>query len=182
MIKHKIKVGNKQVVINGDFRAILALDKIEDSSARLLKFYAGDSKLKQILIAFKFKKHITDYIKAMVDYIQCGNSSGEHHDRVIDYDKDWDLICSAFMHDYRIDLTIDKVEWQKFISLLNGMNETNMISKIIGYRGCDLSKVKDKETRKFYSEMKEKFALDADEELESDEEAVKRALRERNAR
>lgn len=80
--------------------------------------------------------------------------------KVFDFEADANYIYSAFMSQYRIDLQdIRQLHWWKFKALLEGLKEDNKLSKIIEYRSVDLSKIKDKEQRKFYKEMQKQYSL-----------------------
>ena len=64
------------------------------------------------------------------------------------------------MSQYNIDLQdIEQLHWWKFKALLEGLKEDNKLSKIIEYRSVDLSKIKDKEQRKFYKDMQKQYSL-----------------------
>ena len=58
---------------------------------------------------------------------------------VFDYREDSELIYSAFMQTYGIDLIEEqgKLHWLKFRAMLNGLPENTRLSKVIGYRGYD---------------------------------------------
>ena len=80
--------------------------------------------------------------------------------KVFDFEADANYIYSAFMSQYRIDLQdIGQLHWWKFKALLEGLKEDNKLSKIIEYRSVDLSKIKDKEQRKFYKDMQKQYSL-----------------------
>lgn len=80
--------------------------------------------------------------------------------KVFDFEADSNYIYSAFMSQYRIDLQdIRQLHWWKFKALLEGLKEDNKLSKIIEYRSVDLSKIKDKEQRKFYKDMQKQYSL-----------------------
>ena len=80
--------------------------------------------------------------------------------KVFDFEVDANYIYSAFMSQYRIDLQdIEELHWWKFKALLEGLKEDNKLSKIIEYRSVDLSKIKDKEQRKFYKDMQKQYSL-----------------------
>ena len=65
------------------------------------------------------------------------------------------------MSQYRIDLQdVEHLHWWKFKALLEGLKDDNKLSKILEYRSVDLSKIQDKEQRKFYKEMQDKYSLD----------------------
>lgn len=80
--------------------------------------------------------------------------------KIFDFEVDANYIYSAFMSQYKIDLnSIKYMHWWKFKSLLDNINEDNILSKIIQYRSVDLSKITDKEQRKFYRDMQKRYAL-----------------------
>lgn len=80
--------------------------------------------------------------------------------KVFDFEVDANYIYSAFMSQYNIDLQdIGQLHWWKFKALLEGLKEDNKLSKIIEYRSMDLSKIKDKEQRKFYKDMQKQYSL-----------------------
>ena len=76
--------------------------------------------------------------------------------KAIDYEKDADLIFSAFYEVYGIDLTEVKLHWHKFRALLNGLHGTKL-NEVIGYRLYDDSEKKD--FKKAMLELQEMWAL-----------------------
>lgn len=71
-----------------------------------------------------------------------GESSGVI---TLDYEIDADLIYSAFLGQYGIDLIdIEELHWHKFLALLRGLNASTKLHEVIGYRCYK------KETRKDY--------------------------------
>lgn len=184
-----LDVSGKKVKVNGDFRAILALDKIvgndeiDVAAKKILQFYAPDggmlSGIRKLFFSLRLRKNPMAYIKSMQEYISLGSSSDEEvKERAISFEQDRALIEAAFQHDYGIDLTTDLVEWRRFCALLQGLNESNSIIKIASIRTVKLDKIKDKEMRKYYAEMKRKFSLDEEEPMETDEQAAARAMKE----
>lgn len=54
---------------------------------------------------------------------------------VLDYELDGDLIYSAFLGQYGIDLIdIEHLHWHKFLALLNGLNSSTKLREVMGYR------------------------------------------------
>lgn len=80
------------------------------------------------------------------------------HDIAYSYDNDFDLIVSAFKQQYGINLFSDDMHWFEFKSLFDGLSESTMFRKIVGYRTVDLSKVP-KEQKKEYAELKEFYRI-----------------------
>ncbi|MFD1466471.1 Gp15 family bacteriophage protein [Lapidilactobacillus mulanensis] len=78
-----------------------------------------------------------------------------------DFDLDARYIYAAFLQAYGIDL-IDqqgKMQWIKFVALLNALPEDTMFRQIRQIRSTDLSKIKDKEQRKQTKEQQKALAL-----------------------
>lgn len=116
---------------------------------------------------------ISDLETALEDitwFYQCGKEKKTSHknkkinngkkDYIYSYEYDADYIYSAFMQQYKMDLTeIEYLHWWKFRALFEGLNKDTKIVEIMGYRAMDLSKIKDKKEKKFYKNMKELYAL-----------------------
>lgn len=83
---------------------------------------------------------------------------------VLDYELDADLIYSAFLGQYGIDLIdIEELHWHKFIALLGGINESTRLREVMGYRSYKKDNRKD---RDIYEELKAAWEI---EPLMSDE-------------
>lgn len=72
---------------------------------------------------------------------------------------DSELIYSAFMTQYKIDLACTSMHWYKFRALFKGLGSNNKISEIMYYRSMDLSGIKDTELREKYRKLKRLWAL-----------------------
>lgn len=60
---------------------------------------------------------------------------GQSDTIIIDYELDADLIYSAFLGQYGIDLVeIEHLHWHKFLALLSGLNESTRLREVMGYR------------------------------------------------
>lgn len=74
---------------------------------------------------------------------------GEASDAIAyDFDIDADLIYSAFLQQYGIDLVDTDMHWYKFIALMQGISDDTRFGKIIGYRTYE------KNDRKYEEQMK----------------------------
>ena len=80
---------------------------------------------------------------------------------------DADLIFSAFMSQYGIDLTKENMHWFKFRALFKGLGPENKISEVMHIRSINLSQIKDTELKSKYRELKKFWELP---DLRSDEE------------
>lgn len=77
---------------------------------------------------------------------------------VFDFVRDSEYIYAAFLETYGIDLTRDSLHWQAFIALFRSLPDTCQICKIMYYRSVKLEDVP-KHQKRFYAEMKRKYAL-----------------------
>ena len=66
---------------------------------------------------------------------------------------DSELIYSAFMTQYKIDLACTSMHWYKFRALFKGLGPDNKFSEIMYYRSIDLSGIKDAELRGKYRKL-----------------------------
>ena len=70
---------------------------------------------------------------------------------VLDYEIDVEYIYSAFLGQYGIDLVeVEELHWHKFLALLKGLKEDEMISKIMTYRCYE----KTDEKKNIYEELR----------------------------
>lgn len=173
----EIEINNKAYEVNYDFRTLILINLL------LCDVHVDDElKIKQCLKLFYpiIPVDKRTAISNLAWFNRCGKeiefkkakkNKTSTSKRILDYEKDADLIYSAFMSQYRIDLQdIEELHWWKFQSLLSGLNEDNRLCEIMGYRSKDLSKIKDKEERNFYKEMQDLYSLDDGFTLEEIEE------------
>ena len=140
-----------------------------------------DEKNKIILALNLFYKEPPQDIKKAIDGILWFYTRGKTENKeksdekstrnnIYSFEYDADLIYSAFLSQYGIDLNeIEYLHWWKFKSLFEGLNEENKICKYMQYRSIDLSKIKDKEEKKKYKKLKQLCAL-PDERTEEEKE------------
>lgn len=87
--------------------------------------------------------------------------------RVIDFVQDWAYVIAAFQQQYNLDLSPapwwkfwrHDMHWWHFMQLFNGLTDETLLVKIMGWRGANLAKIKDKEMRRHYQELKKFYAL-----------------------
>ena len=79
---------------------------------------------------------------------------------IYSFEFDDDLIYSAFLDQYGLDLQINtELHWWKFKAMFKALKEDNKIVEIMGYRAIDLTKIKDKSEREKYRKLKKLYAL-----------------------
>ena len=80
--------------------------------------------------------------------------------KIYSYEHDADLIYTAFLDQYRLDLNdIDYLHWFKFKAMFEGLKSDNKICEIMGYRAIDVSKIKDKEENYEVAEEKKCYLV-----------------------
>lgn len=80
--------------------------------------------------------------------------------RAFDFEEDADLIFSAFMTQYSINLNRDNLHWWEFMSLFNSLKDDNEIVKIMNYRTIDINTIEDKKERKTYKQLQDYYSLE----------------------
>ena len=83
-----------------------------------------------------------------------------NNNRAYDFEIDADLIFSAFMTQYNIDLNRDKLHWWEFMSLFNSLKDDTEIVKIMNYRTIDVNTIEDKKERKMYKQLQDYYSLE----------------------
>lgn len=80
--------------------------------------------------------------------------------KAYDFEVDSDLIFTAFMSQYNINLNKENLHWWEFTALFNSLNDDNEIVKIMNYRTIDLTSIEDKKERKMYSDLQKYYSLE----------------------
>lgn len=83
-----------------------------------------------------------------------------NNNRAYDFEIDADLIFSAFMTQYNINLNRDNLHWWEFMSLFNSLKDDTEIVKIMNYRTIDVNTIEDKKERKMYKQLQDYYSLE----------------------
>lgn len=165
LLPSSVKIDGTEYEINSDFRtSVLFSLLMEDDNL------SEEEKVLQALNLYYpvIPDNLEEAIEQIKWFYSCGKldkpigskKRGIGSKKVFDFEVDANYIYSAFMSQYNIDLQdIGQLHWWKFKALLEGLKEDNKLSKIIEYRSVDLSKIKDKEQRKFYKDMQKQYSL-----------------------
>lgn len=87
---------------------------------------------------------------------------------VLDYELDSDLIYSAFLGQYGIDLfEVEGLHWHKFLALMRGINESTKLREVMQYRCYEGTKDTD---RDIYAELRRAWEIDRKTQEEIEEE------------
>ena len=151
--------------INSDFRtSILFSLLIEDNDVNEQDKILGALQLYYDVIP----NNINSAIDKIINFYLCndnnntssGSSKNKSNKKVLDYDIDSNYIYSAFLTQYNIDLQdIEYLHWWKFKAMLESLNDDLMLCKIIKFRSIDVSKIQDKEQKKYYQKMQKMYEI-----------------------
>lgn len=167
-LPNTVMVGGRAYSIYTDFRV-------------WMRFEIAVSKLKRgekIDISYLFKNDMPTYCDLRELFTFSRPESPlprriSHNSNIIalDYELDSDLIYSAFLGQYGIDLCeVEELHWHKFLALINGLNESTKLREVMGYRCYEKSTDKDKDV---YEELRRAWEIEppmsAEEQAELDE-------------
>lgn len=194
-----VNIAGAKFVINTDFRTGILFEKMmldkeieEDEKSKLaINLYYDNEEnrhLRYIINNMNNKDEATD---KLLWFYRCGREehevvgskksySSSSSKNIYDYDFDQEYIYSAFLEQFNIDLQdMEYLHWWKFRALFNSLNENCKFSKILNYRSIDLSKVKDKDEKEFYKNMKALYEIPTKISKEEKEkvDAINEALR-----
>lgn len=160
-----VTVGGNLISINSDFRTSILFELMMQDSEM-----SNSEKLEATLELYYMNtpSNLEEAINKAIWFYKCGkedtkqtaNVNMNRQKQIYSYEYDAEYIYSAFLSQYRIDLQdIDGLHWWKFKAMFQGLNESNEIVKIMGYRALDLSKIKDKEQKAHYRKLKNLYRL-----------------------
>jgi hypothetical protein len=102
-------------------------------------------------------------LKEFLD-IDTDNKEETSGKKFLDYKKDAEIIFASFYAEYKIDLTEvhDRLHWNKFIALLNNLNDKSKFKQVISIRVMEIPKANEssQEYRDHIIKMKEAYSLD----------------------
>ena len=112
-----------------------------------------------------YKKILFFYSRGKEDNAETKVKQGKrifkrNSNRAFDFEEDADLIFSAFMTQYSINLNRDNLHWWEFMSLFNSLKDDNEIVKIMNYRTIDVNTIEDKKERKMYKQLQDYYSLE----------------------
>jgi hypothetical protein len=176
-----VEIDNVDYQINSNFRASMLFEILmQDDELK------EEDKIMQTLELFYpvIPKNANKAIEQLLWFYRCGKAIKESSGRgngknsqIYSYDYDDDYIYSAFLAQYNLDLQdIDYLHWWKFKAMFKSLKEDNEIVKIMGYRAMDISKIKDKEQKEFYRNMKKLYEIPISESEKEKINLIEKAL------
>lgn len=161
----KSRIG--EVEFNTDFRISILFELLMQDNT-----ISAENKIMQAMKLYYPKlEQLQDFEKAIEDIVwfyRCGKElanlnkekSGSQGKQIYSYEFDDAYIFSGFMQQYRIDLQeIEYLHWWKFKAMFDGLYKNTKIVEIMGYRAMDVSKIKDKEEKRYYKQLQKQYAL-----------------------
>lgn len=115
------------------------------------------------------------YTKANRKATRNGENNNERR-MIFDFDIDSALIYSSFFEQYHIDLAKETLHWWTFRSLFDNLSSSTAFGKALHFRSVDTGKIKDKEQRKYYVQMKRLYELPDNRSEEEKEKSFAEAL------
>ena len=113
-----------------------------------------------------FKKPLKDDVNDfLLWFYRCGKPpvnvepGKKKSTRAYSFEHDEELIYSAFMQCYKIDLCETDMHWWRFRALFDGLSEDTKLHKVMGYRTIEISKDMTPERAKHYRELKKIYRL-----------------------
>jgi len=176
LLPKEVNIEGEDYKINSDFRTSILFELLmQDNSI------TEEDKIIQALELYYpiLPKDLNKAIEGILWFYRCGKDEVENKNKgtgkstnVYSFDYDDDLIYSAFLDQYNVDLQdVDYLHWWKFKAMFRGLREDNEIVKIMGYRAMDVNKIKDKEQKAHYKKMQDlhKIPINKDEKGKLDE-------------
>lgn len=159
-----VTIDNKEYRINTNFRISILFELLiqdvdlneEEKLIRALELYYPiiprnlNEAVEKILWFYSCNKEIK----------QSKGTGITKNTQIYSFKYDDDYIYAAFLAQYGLDLQCtEHLHWWKFKAMFKALKGDDEIVKIMGYRAINLSKIKDKEQKAYYKNMKELYKL-----------------------
>lgn len=132
-LPNSVTVNGKRIRLNLDYRNVLRMKDILERDDLLPEA--------QEYLAMKCVcRHPKEGMKSAVMNLLFPKTNSQRHERITDFEQDADLIRSAFLQVYGIDLYTKKLHWFKFIGLLSCIPEGNRYSDVLSIRARPIPK------------------------------------------
>lgn len=180
-------IAGRELAINTDFRLMVRLEL-------LLTEGADDLENELAALLAEFMPEIDNtlpqeaFTEALMQYYACGKVSAEdneddgendepgYHERIYSFLHDSAYIYAAFVEAYGIDLTEAALHWYQFRALFNALPQSCFFSRILGWRGMEITSAMSSEQKDFYRKMKRRFALPLPKSEQEKTDAITAAL------
>lgn len=146
--------------IDTDFRTWIKFQNIiikkntdEQKTADLLQFIAD--------LGLPFSENT---LKALLDFFTGGDTKPKKQEQTppaYDFETDSNFIYTAYLTQYRIDLSQEKMHWWKFKAMFSSLSQEHTISKIMWARSADTKDMSD-DMKEYISKIKNNYPLPSD--------------------
>lgn len=158
-LPESVSIAGKEYAVNTDFRAWMKIEGI-------LSGNIGDkfSRLADALLLCyrELPENPEQAVEGMLWFYSLGEpggSSGKAKAPIYNFEDDAEYIYAAFLSEFGIDLCTAQLHWWKFRALFLALSENSKFSKVLAFRTVDVSKIKDKEQKRYYERMKKLYKL-----------------------
>jgi hypothetical protein len=163
ILPNEVNVEGENYEINSDFRTSILFELLMQD----IELSEENKIIEALELYYPILPKINEAVEKILWFYRCGKDEIETKNKgtgkstqVYSYNYDDDYIYSAFLDQYRVDLQdIEYLHWWKFKAMFKSLKEDNEIVKIMGYRAMDLGKIKDKEQKVHYKNMKELYKI-----------------------
>lgn len=118
-------------------------------------------------------ENIEKAMQGLLWFYRCGKNEKQgtmtsgKQERIYSFEHDEGLIYAAFYQTYGINLaSITFLHWWEFCALLEGLPETTLFSKVIGYRTMSLDGMEPKQ-KAYYQKLKQHYKLPNENKMSS---------------
>ncbi len=153
-----VEIDGKRYRIYTDFRTWMGFDVIMSSDDTIFI----EKCIKALKLCYQqLPPKLDKAMEALIDFYSLGEKKHTKKGTkpLFNFEQDFGYIYASFEAEYHIDLYESNMHWYKFMYLLRSLSEKSIFGKIIGYRGADISKIKDKSLRSHIKQMKHLYAL-----------------------
>ena len=163
----KLPDNYKGLKINTNFRSFILFELLMQD-----KEISNEDKIALAIDLFydEFPKDLKLAFEGIIWFYKCGKDEKQEkytkkrqnkkNKNIYSYEYDADLIYTAFLDQYRLDLNeVEELHWFKFKAMFDGLKSDNRIVEIMSYRAIDIGKIKDKEEKKKYKRLQQEWAL-----------------------
>ena len=189
---HKLEIGDYYVGINTDFRLMIEFELLLTEETESENFeYKFINLLDRFMpnLGYCDAANQDEIVAAITRYYSCGKDYSLDMDladdeaddkplaqRIYSFNFDDEYIYAAFMEAYGIDLTEADMHWWKFRALFNALPQSCMFSRILSYRGMEITSDMSSSQKDFYRKMQRKFALPLPKSEQAKMDAITAAL------
>lgn len=149
-------IDGERYKINSDFKIALKCDEVLND--RTLNDTERGIKITGLLFGKDSPYNDEALRKARIFLSGGDDKEGNDEKRVIDFNQHYNLVYSAFISQYGIDLNKDNLHYQEFLMLLQGL-KGQVLNDVVEILTYDLSEVKDHKQKRKIIEAQKQFKI-----------------------